>query len=143
MKIIIDQRNPRYDNIEYMFIIKMPSTNGGYWHSYERRSISVRISISRYDQWIFELQSTYDSRRHHRWSKFEEFLVDNGTYCNILYTGVLEKLSIQETYMNPYCSGDTLGFNDKMTKPYGWIDQTVALRRGEHKRKVILPSNSI
>lgn len=46
------------------------------------------------------------------------FLIDDGIYCNVLYTYTMDLLGIQKEDMSPYSGGDLLEFNYSITYWY-------------------------
>ncbi|GAU10340.1 hypothetical protein TSUD_418960, partial [Trifolium subterraneum] len=58
-------------------------------------------------------------------------LVDQGSSCDIMYSGLFKVLQLTEENLVPYVGSDLQGFNGSMTKPWGYVDLIVTF--GENK----------
>ncbi|GAU40689.1 hypothetical protein TSUD_88350 [Trifolium subterraneum] len=58
-------------------------------------------------------------------------LVDQGSSCDIMYSGLFKVLQLTEENLVPYVGSDLQGFNGSTTKPWGYVDLIVTF--GENK----------
>ncbi|GAU42123.1 hypothetical protein TSUD_350970 [Trifolium subterraneum] len=58
-------------------------------------------------------------------------LVDQGSSCDIMYSGLFKVLQLTEENLVPYVGSDLQGFNGSTTKPWGYVDLIVIF--GENK----------
>ncbi|GAU22605.1 hypothetical protein TSUD_135050 [Trifolium subterraneum] len=58
-------------------------------------------------------------------------LVDQGSSCDIMYSGLFKVLQLTEENLVPYVGSDLQGFNGSTTKPRGYVDLIVTF--GENK----------
>src|SRR6266487_3749988 len=58
-------------------------------------------------------------------------LVDQGSSCDIMYSGLFKVLQLTEENLVPYVGSDHQGFNGSTTKPWGYVDLIVTF--GENK----------
>ncbi|GAU40562.1 hypothetical protein TSUD_35790 [Trifolium subterraneum] len=58
-------------------------------------------------------------------------LVDQGSSCDIMYSGLFKVLQLTEENFVPYVGSDLQGFNGSTTKPWGYVDLIVTF--GENK----------
>ncbi|GAU10317.1 hypothetical protein TSUD_422660, partial [Trifolium subterraneum] len=58
-------------------------------------------------------------------------LVDQGSSCDIMYSGLFKVLQLTEQNLVPYVGSDLQGFNGSTTKPWGYVDLIVTF--GENK----------
>ncbi|GAU39725.1 hypothetical protein TSUD_144910 [Trifolium subterraneum] len=58
-------------------------------------------------------------------------LVDQGSSCDIMYSGLFRVLQLTEENLVPYVGSDLQGFNGSTTKPWGYVDLIVTF--GENK----------
>ncbi|GAU45958.1 hypothetical protein TSUD_301670 [Trifolium subterraneum] len=58
-------------------------------------------------------------------------LVDQGSSCDIMYSGLFKVLQITEENLVPYVGSDIQGFNESTTKPWGYVDLIVTF--GENR----------
>ncbi|GAU50692.1 hypothetical protein TSUD_410480 [Trifolium subterraneum] len=58
-------------------------------------------------------------------------LVDQGSSCDIMYSGLFKVLQLSEENLVPYVGSDLQGFNGSTTKPWGYVDLIVTF--GENK----------
>lgn len=66
------------------------------------------------------------------------FLLDDRSYCNILYIDNGELLGIQQIDLTIYSDGDLLSFNDSVTPLRRAVDMVVTVGEKACERKVIL-----
>ncbi|GAU46047.1 hypothetical protein TSUD_191180 [Trifolium subterraneum] len=52
-------------------------------------------------------------------------LVDQGSSCDIMYSGLFKVLQLTEENLVPYVGSDLQGFNGSTTKPWGYVDLNV------------------
>ncbi|GAU19123.1 hypothetical protein TSUD_79460 [Trifolium subterraneum] len=52
-------------------------------------------------------------------------LVDQGSSCDIMYSGLFKVLQLTEENLVPYVGSDLQGFNGATTKPWGYVDLIV------------------
>jgi hypothetical protein len=52
-------------------------------------------------------------------------LVDQGSSCDIMYSGLFKTLQLTEKNLSPYVGADLQGFNGATTKPWGYVDLIV------------------
>ncbi|GAU45301.1 hypothetical protein TSUD_327590 [Trifolium subterraneum] len=66
-------------------------------------------------------------------AKFDvrRILVDQGSSCDIMYSGLFKVLQLTEENLVPYVGSDLQGFNGSTTKPWGYVDLIVTF--GENK----------
>ncbi|GAU38385.1 hypothetical protein TSUD_147530 [Trifolium subterraneum] len=57
--------------------------------------------------------------------------VDQGSSCDIMYSGLFKVLQLTEENLVPYVGSDLQGFNGSTTKPWGYVDLIVTF--GENK----------
>ncbi|GAU39181.1 hypothetical protein TSUD_372810 [Trifolium subterraneum] len=60
-----------------------------------------------------------------------KILVDQGSSCDIMYSGLFKVLQLTEENLVPYIGSDLQGFNGSTTKPWGYVDLIVTF--GENK----------
>ena len=58
-------------------------------------------------------------------------LVDQGSSCDIMYSGLFKTLQLTEKNLKPYVGADLQGFNGATTKPWGYTDLIVTFGEGE------------
>ncbi|GAU43460.1 hypothetical protein TSUD_140980 [Trifolium subterraneum] len=58
-------------------------------------------------------------------------LVDQGSSCDIMYSGLFKVLQLTEEILVPYVGSDLRGFHGSTTKPWGYVDLIVTF--GENK----------
>ncbi|GAU32257.1 hypothetical protein TSUD_53840 [Trifolium subterraneum] len=58
-------------------------------------------------------------------------LIDQGSSCDIMYSGLFKVLQLTEENLVPYVGSDLQGFNGSTTKPWGYVDLIVTF--GENK----------
>ncbi|GAU49214.1 hypothetical protein TSUD_369830 [Trifolium subterraneum] len=58
-------------------------------------------------------------------------LVDQGSSCDIIFSGLFKVLQLTEENLVPYVGSDLQGFNGSTTKPWGYVDLIVTF--GENK----------
>ncbi|MCI11018.1 hypothetical protein A2U01_0032117, partial [Trifolium medium] len=58
-------------------------------------------------------------------------LVDQGSSCDVMYSGLFKTLQLTEKNLVPYVGADLQGFNGSTTKPWGYVDLIVTF--GEEK----------
>ncbi|GAU51417.1 hypothetical protein TSUD_88720 [Trifolium subterraneum] len=58
-------------------------------------------------------------------------LVDQGSSCDIMYSGLFKVLQLTDENLVPYVGSDLQGFNGSTTKPWGYVDLIVTF--GENK----------
>ncbi|GAU51996.1 hypothetical protein TSUD_417990, partial [Trifolium subterraneum] len=58
-------------------------------------------------------------------------LVDQGSSCDIMYSGLFKVLQLTEENLAPYVGSDLQGFNGSTTKPWGYVDLIVTF--GENR----------
>ncbi|GAU48076.1 hypothetical protein TSUD_81360 [Trifolium subterraneum] len=58
-------------------------------------------------------------------------LVDQGSSCDIMYSGLFKVLQLTKENLVPYVGSDLQGFNGSTTKPWGYVDPIVTF--GENK----------
>ncbi|CAJ2652721.1 unnamed protein product [Trifolium pratense] len=58
-------------------------------------------------------------------------LVDQGSSCDVMYSGLFKTLQLSEKNLVPYVGPDLQGFNGSTTKPWGYVDLIVTF--GEEK----------
>ncbi|CAJ2640157.1 unnamed protein product [Trifolium pratense] len=58
-------------------------------------------------------------------------LVDQGSSCDVMYSGLFKILQLSEKNLVPYVGPDLQGFNGSTTKPWGYVDLIVTF--GEEK----------
>ncbi|GAU47643.1 hypothetical protein TSUD_238620 [Trifolium subterraneum] len=69
-----------------------------------------------------EKMANFDVRR---------ILIDQGSSCDIMYSGLFKVLQLTEENLVPYVGSDLQGFNGSTTKPWGYVDLIVTF--GENK----------
>ncbi|KAK2409752.1 hypothetical protein QL285_045156 [Trifolium repens] len=63
-------------------------------------------------------------------------LVDQGSSCDIVYSGLFKTLQITEKNLKPYVGADLQGFNGATTKPWGYTDLIVTFGEGEATKSI-------
>ncbi|GAU30269.1 hypothetical protein TSUD_384900 [Trifolium subterraneum] len=61
----------------------------------------------------------------------KRILVNQGSSCDIMYSGLFKVLQLTEENLVPYVGSDLQGFNGSTTKPWGYVDLIVTF--GENK----------
>ncbi|MCI40111.1 hypothetical protein A2U01_0061343, partial [Trifolium medium] len=49
-------------------------------------------------------------------------LVDQGSSCDVMYSGLFKILQLTQENLVPYVGSDLQGFNGSTTKPWGYMD---------------------
>ncbi|MCI07470.1 hypothetical protein A2U01_0028539, partial [Trifolium medium] len=52
-------------------------------------------------------------------------LVDQGSSCDVMYSGLFKTLQLTDKNLVPYVGADLQGFNGSTTKPWGYVDLIV------------------
>ncbi|KAK2402269.1 hypothetical protein QL285_051805 [Trifolium repens] len=63
-------------------------------------------------------------------------LVDQGSSCDIMYSGLFKTLQLTEKNLSPYVGADLQGFNGATTKPWGYTDLIVTFGEGEATKSI-------
>lgn len=58
-------------------------------------------------------------------------LVDQGSFVDIMYSQMFTTLQLDESHLTPYVGSYLQGFNDTVTKLWGFIEQIVSLGAAE------------
>lgn len=66
-----------------------------------------------------------------------EFLVDDISSCNILYSYTMDLISIRQEYLSLYGIKNLLAFNDSITHPQGDVALAMSVGEEYRERKVI------
>ncbi|GAU19161.1 hypothetical protein TSUD_89260 [Trifolium subterraneum] len=82
-----------------------------------RGSLNFQISLL-----VRAKMANFDVRR---------IFVDQGSSCDIMYSGLFKVLQLTEENLVPYVGSDLQGFNRSTTKPWGYVDLIVTF--GENK----------
>ncbi|WJX89707.1 hypothetical protein P8452_71681 [Trifolium repens] len=63
-------------------------------------------------------------------------LVDQGSSCDIMYSGLFKTLQLTEKNLKPYVGADLQGFNGATTKPWGYTDLIVTFGEEEATKSI-------
>ncbi|MCI46537.1 hypothetical protein A2U01_0067777, partial [Trifolium medium] len=62
--------------------------------------------------------------------------VDQGSSCDVMYSGLFKTLQLTEENLVPYIGPDLQGFNGSQTKPWGYVDLIVTFGEEETMKSV-------
>ncbi|GAU39244.1 hypothetical protein TSUD_396900 [Trifolium subterraneum] len=63
-------------------------------------------------------------------------LVDQGSSCDIMYSGLFKVLQLTEENLVPYVGSDLQGFSGSTTKPWGYVDLIVTFGKNKAMKSV-------
>jgi hypothetical protein len=63
-------------------------------------------------------------------------LVDQGSSCDIMYSGLFKTLQLTEKTLSPYVGADLQGFNGATTKPWGYVELIVTFGEEEATKSI-------
>src|SRR3954469_4793692 len=63
-------------------------------------------------------------------------LVDQGSSVDIMYSQLFKTLQLNDNHLTPYVGSDLQGFNDTVTKPWGFVELIVSIGSAETTRVV-------
>ncbi|MCI74280.1 hypothetical protein A2U01_0095544, partial [Trifolium medium] len=55
----------------------------------------------------------------------QRILEDQGSSCDVMYSGIFKTLQLTQENLVPYVGSDLHGFNGSTTKPWGYVDLIV------------------
>ncbi|CAJ2645021.1 unnamed protein product [Trifolium pratense] len=63
-------------------------------------------------------------------------LVDQGSSCDVMYSGLFKILQLSEKNLIPYVGPDLQGFNESTTKPRGYVDLIITVGKEKTMKSV-------